>query len=51
MASMIGPAFYAGFRDLALMPDLVRRAVRAVAGRASGRLAAAAAGDLGFYEV
>jgi hypothetical protein len=50
MASMIGPAFYAGFRDLGLVPDAARMAVLAVFGRASRRLARSAAGDLGFYE-
>ena len=50
MASMIGPAFYAGFRDLGFMPDAVRRTVIAVLGRASRRLSRSAAGDLGFYE-
>src|SRR2546423_4569189 len=50
MASVIGPAFYAGFRDLGLLPDAVRAAVRAVCGRTSWRLATRAAGDLGFYE-
>ncbi len=50
MASMVGPAFYAGFRDLGLIPDAVRRAVRTVLGRASQRLAGRLAGDLGFYE-
>src|SRR5256714_8529983 len=50
MASVIGPAFYAGFRDLGLAPDAVRAAVRVLLGRASRRLATRAAGDLGFYE-
>jgi hypothetical protein len=50
LAGMIGPAFYAGFRDLGLLPDAVRAAVIAVLGRASRRLAGRAAGDLGFYE-
>jgi len=50
MASMIGPAFYAGFRDLGFVPDAVRTAVVATFGRASRRLARRAAGDLGFYE-
>jgi hypothetical protein len=50
MASMIGPAFYAGFRDLGFAPDAVRMAVLAVFGRASRRVARRAAGDLGFYE-
>jgi hypothetical protein len=50
MASMIGPAFYAGFRDLGFVPDAVRAAVLGVFGRASRRLARRVAGDLGFYE-
>jgi hypothetical protein len=50
LAGMIGPAFYAGFQDLGLVPDAVRVAVTAVAGRAARRLAGDAAGDLGFYE-
>ncbi|HEV3289707.1 MAG TPA: hypothetical protein VG123_12000 [Streptosporangiaceae bacterium] len=47
-AAMIGPAFYAGFRDLGVLPDAVREAVTAALGRASRRLAGRAAGDLGF---
>ena len=47
---MIGPAFYAGFRDLGLLPDAVRTAVLALFGRGSRRLHPPAAGDLGFYE-
>ncbi len=50
LAAMIGPAFYAGFRDLGLLPDAIREAVIAVFGRASRRLTRRAAGDLGFYE-
>jgi len=50
MASMIGPAFYAGFCDLGFVPDAVRKTVIATFGRASRRLARSAAGDLGFYE-
>jgi hypothetical protein len=50
MASTIGPAFYAGFRDLGVLPDALRRAVIALLGRASRRLATRVAGDLGFYE-
>ena len=50
MASMIGPAFYAGFSDLGFVPDAVRKTVIATFGRASRRLARNAAGDLGFYE-
>ena len=48
LAGMIGPAFYAGFRDLGLLPDAARAAVIAVLGRASRRLAGRAAGDLRF---
>ena len=33
MASMIGPAFYAGFRDIGYLPDAARGAVAAVIGR------------------
>src|SRR4029453_6094711 len=47
---MIGPAFYAGFRDLGLVPEVGRRAVHAVFGRASRSLARRPTGDLGFYE-
>jgi hypothetical protein len=50
LANMIGPAFYAGFRDLGLVPEVRRRAVHAVFGRASRSLARRATGDLGFYE-
>jgi hypothetical protein len=50
LAGMIGPAFYAGFRDLGFLPDAVRTAVLAVLGRAARRLTRRAAGDLGFYE-
>jgi len=50
MACMIGPAFYAGFRDLAVIPDAARRAVGFVFGGVSRKLAQWAAGDLGFYE-
>src|SRR5712691_4194202 len=50
MAAMIGPAFYAGFKDLGFLPDAVRRTVAAVLGRGSRQLARCAAGDLGFYE-
>ena len=50
MASMIGPAFYAGFRDIGYVPDAARKGVAAVIGRGSRRLARRVAGDLGFYE-
>jgi hypothetical protein len=50
MAGMIGPAFFAGFADLGLFPDSWRRAVIAIFGPGSRRLANRLAGDLGFYE-
>ena len=50
MASMIGPAFLAGFMDLGILPDAWRRSVHAVLGRVSSNLARRGAGDLGFYE-
>jgi hypothetical protein len=50
MAAMIGPAFFAGFEDLAIIPDALREAVIAAQGRTSSRLARRAAGDLGYYE-
>jgi hypothetical protein len=50
MASMVGPAFFAGFRDLGFLPDAWRRSVHAVFGRLSRSLARRGAGDLGFYE-
>jgi hypothetical protein len=50
MAAMVGPAFYAGFRDLGFVPDAIRRAVITVLGRASRTVARRAAGDPGFFE-
>ena len=50
LAAMIGPAFYAGFRDLGVLPDAMRGVLIAALGRASWRLTGHAAGDLGFYE-
>src|SRR5205823_13757755 len=50
MAALIGPAFYAGFLDLGLVPDAWRAAVHAVFGRGWRKLARQGAGDLGFYE-
>jgi hypothetical protein len=50
MAAMIGPAFFAGFEDLGILPDDLRAAVIAMFGRTSGRLAGRAAGELGYYE-
>ena len=49
MAGMIGPAFYAGFLDLGLVPDAVREAVLAVRGHAS-RWLPGVVGDLGYFE-
>lgn len=49
MAGMIGPAFYAGFLDLGLVPDAVRGAVLAVRGHTSRKLPGPV-GDLGYYE-
>jgi hypothetical protein len=50
LAAMIGPAFYAAFRDIGFFPNLARRSVLALSRRASPRLLAWAGGDLGFYE-
>ncbi|HEY3199765.1 MAG TPA: hypothetical protein VGK55_04405 [Actinomycetes bacterium] len=50
MASLVGPAFYAGFKDLGFLPGAGRKAAIAAFGRASPSLAKRAAGDLGFYE-
>ncbi len=50
MAGMIGPAFYAGFLDLGLVPDAVRGAVLAVRGRVSRGLPRGIVGDLSYYE-
>ena len=50
MASMIGPAFLAGFSDVGFLPDAWRRSVHALFGRLPRGLARRGAGDLGFYE-
>jgi hypothetical protein len=50
MASLVGPAFYAGFKDLGFLPEAGRKAAILVFGRASRSLAKRAADDLGFYE-
>ncbi len=50
MANMIGPAFYAGFRDIGLLPDGARHAVLLLLGRRKRALEDDAAGELGFYE-
>jgi hypothetical protein len=50
MANVIGPAFYAGFRDIGLLPDGARHAVLLLLGRRRRALEDDAAGELGFYE-
>ena len=50
MASLIGPSFYAGFKDLGFLPDVARKAVSAVFGRPARRLPRLTVADLGFYE-
>jgi hypothetical protein len=50
MASLIGPSFYAGFKDLGFFPDAARKAVSAVFGRPVRRLTNRTLADLGFYE-
>jgi hypothetical protein len=50
LAGMIGPAFYAAFRDLGFFPNLARRSVHAVSRRASRRLLREVGGNLGYYE-
>jgi hypothetical protein len=50
MASLIGPSFYAGFKDLGFLPDATRKAAIAVFGRPIRRLTRGTVADLGFYE-
>ena len=50
MASLIGPSFYAGFKDLGFLPDAARKAAIAVFGRPIRRLTKRTVADLGFYE-
>jgi hypothetical protein len=50
MASMVGPAFFAGFSDIGFLPDALRRSLNAVFGRLPRSLARRSTGDLGFYE-
>ncbi|HEX8160086.1 MAG TPA: hypothetical protein VF526_22115, partial [Solirubrobacteraceae bacterium] len=50
LAGMIGPAFYAAFRDLGFFPNIARRSVHAVSRRASRRLLREVGGNLGYYE-
>jgi hypothetical protein len=49
MAAMIGPAFYAGFKDIGFLPDLIRRVGVGLLGWVRPQSFDAAA-DLGFYE-
>src|SRR5919198_918848 len=48
MASLIGPSFYAGFKDLGFLPDVARKTVSAVFGRPIRRLTRRSIADLGF---
>ena len=59
MANLIGPSFYAGFQDVGLLPDIVRRlvgAARRVLGAVAKRLRRRGAaeepavGELGYFE-
>ena len=50
MAAMIGPTFFAGFEDLAILPDALRGEVITMSGRTSSQRAGRTAGDLGYYE-
>jgi hypothetical protein len=50
LASLIGPSFYAGFKDLGFLPDAWRKAVIAAFGRPLRRLTRRTVIDLGFYE-
>lgn len=49
MASLIGPSFYAGFKDLGFLPDTARKMAVAVFGRPIRRLTEHSVADLGFY--
>jgi hypothetical protein len=50
MASLIGPSFYAGFKDLGFLPDAARKGAIAVFRRPMRRLTKNIVADLGFYE-
>ena len=50
LASMIGSAFYAAFRDIGFLPNIARRGVLAVMRTVPPALLRHAGGDLGFYE-
>jgi len=50
LAATIGPSFFAGFQDLAILPDALQEAAIAIFGRQSSRVAGRAAHDLVYYE-
>jgi hypothetical protein len=50
MASLIGPSFYAGFKDLGFLPDVARKAAIAAFGRPIRHFTRRTVADLGFYE-
>jgi hypothetical protein len=50
LANLIGPTFYAGFRDLGVVPDGVQKALHRMRGRVSPGLVKGGPADLGFYE-
>jgi hypothetical protein len=49
MASLIGPSFYAGFKDLGFVPDTLRTMVGSVFGLPVVRRPDRSVADLGFY--
>ena len=51
MANLIGPAFYAGFRDIAILPDGMHRVLHWMFGQALRNLARREVVPLGFYEM
>lgn len=50
MANMIGPTFYAGFRDLGMVPDGIQKVLHRMHGLVSPSLAKGGPADLGFFE-
>ncbi len=49
MASLIGPSFYAGFKDLGYFPDTARKATVAVFGRPIRHFVRSGSVDMDFY--
>jgi hypothetical protein len=49
MAAMIGPSFFAGFEDMAVLPDALRETVGVIMRRSQKRLTAVES-DLDYYE-